>query len=45
MPPELEDAARGRRTRAPALREVEGVGSRKYRLREDIDNIWRSRCE
>ena len=45
LPLELESAGRGARTRSAAVREVEGVGPKKYRLREDIDNLWRERCE
>ena len=46
LPPELEEAARiSGRTRGAAMRQVEGAGPRKYRLREDIDNLRRERCE
>ena len=46
LPPELEGAARvSGRTRAAGLRQVEGAGPRKVRLREDMDNLWRERCE
>ena len=46
LPPELEGAARvSGRTRAAGVRQVEGAGPRKVRLREDVDNLWRERCE
>jgi len=46
LPPELEGAARvSGRTRAAGVRQVEGAGPRKVRLCEDMDNLWRERCE
>ena len=44
LPPELEAAGR-RRTRSAGVCEVQGGGPRKFKLREDVDNLWRERCE
>jgi hypothetical protein len=46
IPPELESAARlGRRTRGAGLRQLEGVGRKRFVLSSDDDNELRSRCE
>jgi hypothetical protein len=46
IPPELESATRlGRRTRGAGLRQLEGVGRKRFVLSSDDDNELRSRCE
>ncbi len=46
IPPELELAAQlGRRTRGTGLRQLEGVGRKRFVLSSDDDNELRSRCE
>jgi len=46
LPLQLEAAARGaRRTRGAALKEIHGMGTRRYVLSVDNDNEFRSRCE
>ncbi len=46
LPLQLETAARGsRRTRGAALKEIYGMGTRRYVLSVDNDNEFRSRCE
>ena len=45
LPPQLEDAGRGARRRAAAVREVLGAGPKTFRLRADVDNKWREACE
>ena len=42
LPPELEDAGRGPRTRSAGVLAAEGT---VYVLRSDVDNTWRERCE
>jgi hypothetical protein len=43
---QLEAAARGaRRTRGAALKQIHGMGTRRYVLSVDNDNEFRSRCE
>jgi hypothetical protein len=43
---QLEVAARGgRRTRGAALKQIHGMGTRRYVLHVDNDNEFRSRCE
>ena len=40
LPPQLDGAARvSGRTRAAGVRQMEGAGPRKVRLREDMDNL------
>ena len=46
IPPALEAAARsGRRTRGAGVRQVEGLGRKRFVLSADDDNDLRSRCE
>ena len=46
LPPELEQAARGgMRKRGAGLRQLEGMGPARWRLEQDEDNDFRSRCE
>jgi hypothetical protein len=46
LPLQLEAAARGaRRTRGAALKQIHGMGTRRYVLSVDNDNEFRSRCE
>jgi hypothetical protein len=46
LPLQLEGAARGgQRTRGAALKQIHGMGTRKYVLSVDNDNEFRSRCE
>jgi hypothetical protein len=47
IPFQLEAAPRGgqRRTRATALKQIHGMGTRRYVLSVDNDNEFRSRCE
>jgi hypothetical protein len=46
IPLQLEAAARGgRRTRGAALKQIQGMGTRRYVLFVDNDNEFRSRCE
>jgi hypothetical protein len=46
IPPELESVERlGRRTRGAGLRQLEGVGRKRFVLSSDDDNELRSRCE
>ena len=46
IPPALEAAARpGRRTRGAGLRQLEGMGRKRFVLSADDDNELRSRCE
>ena len=46
IPPALEVAARsGRRARGAALRQLEGMGRKRFVLSSDEDNELRSRCE
>ena len=46
IPPELESAELlGRRTRGAGLRQLEGVGRKRFVLSSDDDNELRSRCE
>ena len=42
LPPSLEDAGRGPRTRSAGVLAAEGM---VYVLRSDLDNTWRERCE
>jgi hypothetical protein len=43
---QLEVVARGgRRTRGAALKQIHGMGTRRYVLSADNDNEFRSRCE
>jgi hypothetical protein len=46
LPLQLETAARGgQRTRGAALKQIHGMGTRRYVLSVDNDNDFRSRCE
>jgi hypothetical protein len=46
LPLQLETTARGaRRTRDVALKQIHGMGTRRYVLSVDNDNEFRSRCE
>ena len=46
IPPALEQAARsGLRTRGAGVRQVEGLGRKRFVLSADDDNDLRSRCE
>ncbi len=47
IPLQLETAARGgqRRTRGAALKQIHGIGTRRYVLSVDNDSEFRSRCE
>jgi hypothetical protein len=47
IPLQLEEAARGgqRRTRDVALKQIHGMGTRRYILSVDNDNEFRSRYE
>jgi hypothetical protein len=47
IPFQLEAAVRGgqRRTRGAALKQIHGMGTRRYVLSVDNDNEFRSRCE
>ncbi len=46
LPLQLEAAARGgQRTRGAALKQIHGMGTRRYVLSVDNDNDFRSRCE
>jgi len=46
IPPALEAAVRsGRRTRGAGLRQLEGMGRKRFVLSADDDNELRSRCE
>ncbi len=46
LPLQLEAAARGsRRTRGESLKQIHGMGTRRYVLSVDNDNEFRSRCE
>jgi hypothetical protein len=46
IPLQLEVAARGaRRTRVETLKQIHGMGTRRYVLSVDNDNEFRSRCE
>jgi hypothetical protein len=46
IPLQLEATTRGaRRTRAAALKQIHGMGTRRYVLSVDNDNEFRSRCE
>jgi len=46
IPPALEAVARsGRRTRSAGLRQLEGMGRKRFVLTPDDDNELRSRCE
>ena len=46
IPPEFESAEHlGRRTRRAGLRQLEGVGRKRFVLSSDDDNELRSRCE
>ena len=42
LPPALEDAGRGPRTRSAGVLAAQGM---VYVLRSDLDNTWRERCE
>jgi hypothetical protein len=45
-PRQLKSSARGgRRTRDAALKQIHGMGTRRYVLSVDDDNEFRSRCE
>ncbi len=46
IPLQLEEAVRGgQRTRGGTLKQIHGVGTRRYVLSVDNDNEFRSRCE
>jgi hypothetical protein len=46
IPLQLEVAARGgQRTRGAALKQIHGMGTRRYVLSVDNDSEFRSRCE
>ncbi len=47
IPLQLEEAERGgqRRTSGTALKQIHGMGTRRYVLSMDNDNEFRSRCE
>jgi hypothetical protein len=46
IPLQLESSVRGvRRTRGAALKQIHGIGTRRYVLSVDNDNEFRSRCE
>jgi hypothetical protein len=46
IPLQLEEAARGgRRTRGAALKQIQGMGTRRYVLSVNNDNEFRSRCD
>ncbi len=46
QPMQLETAVRGgQRTRGAALKQIHGMGTRRYVLSVDNDNDFRSRCE
>jgi hypothetical protein len=46
IPLQVEAAARGGRcTRGAALKQIQGMGTRRYVLSVDNDNEFRSRCE
>ncbi len=46
LPLQLEETARGgQRTRGAALKQIHGMGTRRYVLSVDNDNNFRSRCE
>jgi hypothetical protein len=46
LPLQLETAARGgQRTHGAALKQIHGMGTRRYVLSVDNDNDLRSRCE
>ena len=45
FPPELETAARRRSTRGAGIRQLEGMGPRRFMLSMDDDTEFRSRCE
>ena len=46
IPLQLEAAARGgQRPRGTALKQIHGMGTRRYVLSVDNDNEFRSRCE
>ena len=46
IPPALEAAARGgRRMYGPGLRQLQGMGPKRFVLSTDNDNEFRSRCE
>jgi len=45
FPPELEAAARRRSTRGAGIRQLEGMGPKRFILSVDDDTEFRSRCE
>jgi hypothetical protein len=45
IPLQLEAARGSRRTRGAVLKEIHGMGTRRYVLSVDNDNEFRSRCE
>jgi hypothetical protein len=46
IPLQLDAVARGgRRTRGAVLKQIQGMGTRRYVLSGDNDNEFRSRCE
>ena len=46
IPLQLETVSRGgRRTRGAVLKQIHGVGTKRYVLSVDNDNEFRSRCE
>jgi len=45
FPPELEASARRRSTRGAGIRQLEGMGPKRFILSVDDDTEFRSRCE